>query len=82
MIVSPNPTNTGQFHLQLETQTRSNLNISLINTTGQKVYQHTIPNFIGRLDEQVKPGKLSAGIYYLQVQHDKKMYTRKIVVAQ
>ena len=82
MIVSPNPTNTGQFHLQLETRTRSNLNISLLNTTGQRVYQHTIPNFIGRLDEQVKPGKLSAGIYYLQVQHDKKMYTRKIVVAQ
>jgi hypothetical protein len=82
MVVSPNPTTNGQFHLQLETQTRSNLYISLINTTGQKVYQHTIPNSIGRLDYDVKPGKLSAGVYYLQVQHDKKMYIKKIVVTQ
>jgi hypothetical protein len=82
LIVSPNPTITGQFDIQLETSTRSNLYISLVNTVGQKVYRYNVPNFIGRLSYTVKPGKLSAGIYYLQVQHDKKMYVKKIVVAQ
>lgn len=82
LTVSPNPTITGEFTIQLETRTKANLYISLINTTGQKVYQHNIPNFIGRLSLPAKPGKLAAGIYYLQVQHDKKMYVRKIAVAQ
>ncbi|HEY6503306.1 MAG TPA: S8 family serine peptidase [Chitinophagaceae bacterium] len=81
MIISPNPTNTGYFNLQLETSTRDNLSISLINAMGQKVYQNTIPNFVGRFSQLVKPGKLSAGIYYLQVMHDKKMYVRKVVIA-
>jgi hypothetical protein len=82
LIVSPNPTSTGQFNIQLETRTKANLYISLVNTMGQKVYQYSISNFIGRLSQPVKPGKLSAGIYYLQVQHDKKMYVKKIVVTQ
>jgi hypothetical protein len=82
LIVSPNPTVTGEFNIQLQTNTRSNLNISLVNTMGQKVYQNTIPNFSGRLSQTVKPGKLSAGIYYLQVIHDKKMYVQKVIVAR
>ncbi|MBL7742300.1 MAG: T9SS type A sorting domain-containing protein, partial [Chitinophagaceae bacterium] len=82
LIISPNPTSTGQFNIQLETDTRSNLYISLVNTMGQKVYHSTTPNFIGRLSQTIRPGKLAAGIYYLQVQHDKKMYVKKIVVTQ
>ncbi|MEI9913388.1 MAG: S8 family serine peptidase [Bacteroidota bacterium] len=82
LIVSPNPTTTGQFNVQLETNTRANLYITLANTAGQKVYQYTTQNFIGRLSKMIEPGKLSAGIYYLQVQHDKKMYVKKIVVTQ
>jgi Subtilase family/GEVED domain/Secretion system C-terminal sorting domain len=82
LIVSPNPTTTGQFNIQLETNTRANLYISLLNSVGQKVYQYDIPSFTGRLSQNIQPGKLSAGIYYLQVQHDKKMYVKKIVVAQ
>jgi hypothetical protein len=82
LIVSPNPTNTGQFNIQLETRTRADLFISLISMVGQKVYQFNVPKFIGRLSKQVNPGKLSAGIYYLQVQHDKKMYVKRIVITQ
>jgi Ca2+/Na+ antiporter len=82
LILSPNPTSTGEFTIQLETRTRSNLNISLVNTVGQQVYQQTIPGFIGRLTQPVKPGKLAAGIYYLQVIHDQKLYVRKVVVTQ
>ncbi|MBC7949064.1 MAG: S8 family serine peptidase [Chitinophagaceae bacterium] len=80
LIVSPNPTTTGQFDIQLQTRTRANLHIALLNTAGQKVYQKTVSNFIGRFTETVRPGNVSAGIYYLQVQHDKKMYVLKVVV--
>lgn len=78
--VSPNPARSGQFTIQLETTTRANLDISLLNTTGQKVYQQVKNNFVGRLSETIQPGKLSAGIYYLQVIHDNKMYVKKVIV--
>jgi hypothetical protein len=82
LIVSPNPTTNGQFELQLETRTRSDLKISLINSLGQRVYENNIPGFAGRLSQTIRPGQLTAGVYYLQVQHDRKMYVRKIVVTQ
>lgn len=82
LIVSPNPTVTGEFNIQLETNTRANLYISLMNTVGQRVYHQSINNFVGRLSQPVKPGKLAAGVYYLQVQHDKKMYIQKIVIGR
>jgi hypothetical protein len=82
MIVSPNPTTNGEFHLQFETRKKDNLSISLLNAVGQKVYNQQIPDFIGRYSKTIHPGKLSAGMYYLQVQHDNKMYTQKIFFAQ
>ncbi|RYZ15680.1 MAG: T9SS type A sorting domain-containing protein, partial [Sphingobacteriales bacterium] len=82
MKVSPNPAPGGQFTLQLETRTKSNLDISILNTTGQQVYRSQTPDFIGRLSKLIVPGKLAAGVYYLQVIHDKKLYLKKIVVLE
>ncbi len=82
MVVSPNPTNNGQFNLRLEVETRSDLQITLMNGFGQKVYQSVVPKFIGTFSETIKPGALAAGVYYLQVQHDKKMYVQKVMVTQ
>lgn len=82
MIVSPNPTSTGQFNLKLEVGTRSDLQVAIINSWGQKVYQYNVPKFIGRFSEVINPGKLAAGVYFIQVQHDKKMYVQKLVVMQ
>ncbi|MCG2617861.1 S8 family serine peptidase [Terrimonas sp. NA20] len=82
MKVSPNPAPAGRFTLQLNTNTRSNLDISLLNMTGQQVYKEQIPNFSGRLSKQIEPARLSAGVYYLRVIHDKKSYIRKVVVLE
>lgn len=82
MVVSPNPTRTAQFNLKLEVATRSDLQINILNTAGQRVYQYNVRNFIGRFSELITPGHLAAGVYYVQVQHDKKMYIQKLVVTQ
>lgn len=82
LTVSPNPAPRGQFNLQLKTITRSDLDISLVNTAGQVVYHSNTPGFIGQLSQPINPGRIAAGIYYLKVQHDKKMYIKKIVVAE
>jgi hypothetical protein len=68
--------------MKLETRTRSNLDITLLNTTGQRVYHQHKTGFIGRLTQMVNPGKVAPGVYYLQVVHDKKRYIRKVIVLQ
>lgn len=82
MKVSPNPAPGGQFTLQLEVRTKSDLDISLVNTTGQQVYRTQTPDFTGRLSRLITPGKLAAGVYYLRVIHDKKLYMKKIIVLE
>jgi hypothetical protein len=82
LIVAPNPAPAGKFKVQLETRTKSDLRISLINTVGQQVYDFIIPEFTGRLSKEITPGKLAPGIYYLQVMHDNKRYIRKVVVVE
>lgn len=82
LTVSPNPAPAGQFNLQFETTTRANLDISLINTVGQKVYQKHTAGFSGRYSQMINPGKLAPGIYYLQVVHDRKRYIRKVAVVE
>ncbi len=82
LLVSPNPAPSGKFHLQLETRTRANLDISMLNSVGQRVYQSHTPGFSGRLSKDIEPGKLAPGVYYLQVIHDKKRYVKKIAVVE
>ena len=82
LVVSPNPSINGEFNIKLETRSKSNLYISVINTIGQKVYDFTIPDFVGQLSKTINPGHLASGIYYLRVQHDKKMYVKKLVITQ
>jgi len=80
LTVFPNPATSGQFTLQLETRTRGDLSISLLNTVGQRVYQSTLTGFTGRLNKQIITGKIASGVYYLQVLQDNKIYVKKIVV--
>lgn len=82
LTVSPNPAPGGRFHLQFETTSRSDLDISLVNTIGQKVYQQQTPGFAGRYSQSIDPGKLAPGIYYLQVVHNRKKYIKKIAVVE
>jgi hypothetical protein len=82
MKVMPNPAPGGRFTLQMQTITRSNLDIKLMNVAGQQVYKTQISNFSGSLTKQIEPGKLAPGIYYLQVIHDKKSYIKKIIVLE
>ena len=77
--VSPNPVISGEFYLQMALRKKADLNISLVNTLGQKVYNYNSPAFIGRFSQSIKPGLLVSGVYYLRIQHDNKMYVKKIV---
>src|SRR6185369_3437205 len=79
LTVSPVPAR-GQFDIKLQTRTKAGLDISLISTAGQKVYHYEEPGQIGQFSKTIVPGKLAAGVYYLQVIHDNKMYIRKVIM--
>jgi len=81
LLVTPVPAK-GRFKMQLETRTKSDLDISLISTNGQQVYHKAVPGFIGQYSDFVEPGKIAGGVYYLRVVHDKKMYIRKVVIVE
>jgi hypothetical protein len=81
LIVAPVPAR-GRFRMQLETRTKADLDISLISTNGQQVYHKMVHGFIGQYSDFVEPGKAAAGVYYLRVVHDKKMYIRKVIMVE
>jgi hypothetical protein len=81
LVVSPVPARK-DFSIQLEVNTKADLDISLISTSGQTVYHSATPDFIGRFNKTINTGTVGAGVYYLQVIHDRKKYIRKVVIIQ
>jgi subtilase family protein/GEVED domain-containing protein/type IX secretion system substrate protein len=78
--VYPNP-NSGQFTLQFATSNSADLNITMSNTLGQKVYQsETISGFTGIYNKQLSVDNLSSGMYYLKILLGKKTYVQKILI--
>ncbi len=79
LIASPNP-NHGKFYVQFEVKGRDKLIISLVNTVGQKVYKSEYPDFTGKFSKQLDAGRISAGLYILKIEHNNKVYIKKLLV--
>jgi len=77
--VMPNP-NDGRFVLDFTVSKKADLNITIVNAIGQKVFISRTPGFIGRFAQTIEAGKLSSGVYLLQVEHDHKSYLKKMIV--
>ncbi len=79
LVVAPNP-NNGQFNLQFYINTNDDVNVSVLNAIGQRVYAATYPNFNGYFNQQINIQNVSAGVYFLRLQIGGKKYIKKIVV--
>ena len=77
--VLPNP-NDGRFTVDFTVNKKADLDITIMNTIGQKVYNSRTPGFIGRYTQPINAGKLASGVYLLQIQHDQKSYLKKLIV--
>ncbi|AXY76963.1 T9SS C-terminal target domain-containing protein [Paraflavitalea soli] len=77
--VMPNP-NDGRFVLDFTVSKKADLNITIMNAVGQKVFINRTPGFIGRYAQTIEAGKLASGVYLLQVEHDHKSYLKKLIV--
>lgn len=79
LIASPNP-NRGRFMLQFDVKGKDDLLIDLVNSLGQTVYKTAYPGFTGRFSQQINAGRLSAGLYVLKIQHNRKTFVKKLLV--
>ncbi len=79
LIASPNP-NKGQFYVQFEVKGKDKLSISLLNSVGQKVYSSEYPDFTGKFSRQIDARNIRAGMYILKIEHNNKVYIKKLLV--
>lgn len=79
--VSPNP-NNGVFNLSFEVTSKADLSIDLLSASGQRVYNSSYPGFSGKFSKQIQIDKVSSEFYLLKIQHNKKTYVQKILIAR
>ncbi|MFT2010363.1 S8 family serine peptidase [Pontibacter sp. 13R65] len=77
--VYPNPT-AGAFSISFNLETRTDVHIRAINSTGQVVLEEILTDFNGIYEKKLDLKHAASGIYMLQVQYADKVETRKIVL--
>jgi hypothetical protein len=81
LLVHPNPSH-GVFGVNFVVNTADNVDISLFNALGQKVYDQPYPGFSGFFSGDINPGNLSSGVYMLKVLVGKTAYTQKVLIVR
>ncbi len=77
--VFPNPSD-GRFVADFTVSKKADLNISILNAVGQKVFENIYPGFVGRFNKTIEAGMLTGGVYLLRIQHDNKSYLKKLFI--
>jgi Subtilase family/GEVED domain/Secretion system C-terminal sorting domain len=77
--IRPNPSN-GIFVVNFVANTTEDVEISLINTLGQRVYNSAYPGFSGIFDQTIDAENLSEGMYIVQVRAGGHSYNQKILI--
>ena len=77
--VSPNP-NKGRFNLSFTVDTRADLWIDIIDPGGNKAFSANQANFIGTYSKEITLPQLSSSMYLVRIQHNKKVYIKKLII--
>lgn len=77
--LSPNP-NKGIFNLSFEVKEKGDLQIDLLNESGQRVFTQSHSGFIGQFNKQMNVGHVGDGYYVLRITHNKKTYLQKVII--
>jgi len=78
-LITPNP-NNGEFFLKLDPDSRSNMELTLINQSGQVIEKKQIHASSGISEEYINWTHLSKGIYILIISTDEFVFTEKVVI--
>ncbi|GAB3202963.1 hypothetical protein ABID22_001167 [Pontibacter aydingkolensis] len=77
--VWPNPT-TGYFRMSLDLRKKENVQVRVINLTGQVVLEEALAGASGYVERQLDLTNAAKGLYIVQVQIGSKVLARKIMV--
>ena len=77
--IFPNP-NQGNFFLSGSLESKDDLQVHILNSTGQEIYRKEISSTKGKISEEIKLGKVAPGMYYLMVQQKELKWVWKMVV--
>ena len=68
--IFPNPTQD-VITIQFEATSLQDIDIKIVNSLGQNVFENTISNYIGILTEKVNLSSFSEGLYFIKITTDK-----------
>lgn len=79
LLLAPNP-NRGLFNVQFRVKGREQLDIAVLNISGQQVYRQSYDTFSGDFNQNIQLPKVAPGIYMLKVTHGKDHYLKRILI--
>lgn len=79
LTASPNPSK-GLVNISFEMNIKKDLNLEIFNVRGQKVYQESHPGFIGNYNKTLNLSGFGSDMYVLQIKHNGKTYSKKILI--
>lgn len=77
--ISPNPS-SGLFLVEVEMESRSQLSLEVYTIQGQKVMDKNVGWVSGTANESIDLSNFSRGIYFLQLQINGEMVTKKLIL--
>lgn len=75
----PNP-NNGTFQLSFNQLVRKDMEITVSNMIGQKVFQRSLNRFEGEYNETISLGSSAKGVYFVKVSDGVNQMVKKVVV--
>lgn len=79
LLLAPNP-NKGEFNVRFRVKGREDLNIAVLNVTGQQVYQRSFNKFSGEFNDRIILKDVSPGIYMLKITHGQDHYIKRLLI--
>jgi hypothetical protein len=66
--------------VQFRVKGREQLDIAVLNISGQQVYRQSYDTFSGDFNQNIQLPKVAPGIYMLKVTHGKDHYLKRILI--
>jgi hypothetical protein len=78
LLASPNPSTTGVFDIQMKNFDAKTLEIKVFDAVGQLIYSKILSNTSGDISEQINLKSQAAGVYFLQIQTERRSYPLRL----
>jgi len=79
LTIFPNP-NSGSFVVNIETKSEKQIQISVFNVVGQKVYDSQAESITGDYSKPIKLKNAVEGIYFVRIAIENSIVNRKIII--